>query len=44
MNQPVTATNFRADVNASGAINIFDLVAIRNNLNMTLDCDSPPQH
>lgn len=37
LNQPVTAANFRADVNVDGAINIFDLVAVRNRLNSAVE-------
>lgn len=33
LNRPVNATNFRMDVTANGTINIFDLLAIKNNLN-----------
>jgi len=36
LNQPVTAGSFRVDVNADGAVNIFDLVAVRNNLNQSV--------
>ncbi len=36
LNQPVTAANFRTDVNADGSVNIFDLVAVRNSLNTSV--------
>lgn len=34
LNQPVTASNFQADVTASGAIDIFDLTSVRNHVGL----------
>jgi len=41
VNQPVTTSNFRCDVNADGSINVLDLLATKNNLNHAIPATCP---